>query len=475
MKPIDLFGTGFHASSNALASELLVNCYYDVRKESGGTKISVRGTPGSFPWIDIPGSPIRGARVVGAVLYVVAGATVYSVTVTGVTTALGVLTTNVNRVQMQDNYAQLMIVDGAKGYIVTIATGVLAQISDVNFPNGATTVFELSGRFIVESPLSRAAYVSAALDGMTWTALGASMYFTKEQHSDLLYSISGFGSLLIAFGTSNIEFWQDAGLSPMPFQFVSGSSQPYGLVAKYSPTPVDKSLMFLGVDDGGGIGVFSLELTSSLTPNRVSTSDVEDYLTLLSATQSLADAVGLSYTVNGHSMYQLTFPTANRSILLDATTGIWSSVQTGVTPARHFADGAVIFNSKTLVWDKSTTKLSYLSALAYSDGGQALFRQATSKHLRNGGLEFSIAELQLEMDSGVVPEASNYHIELTVSKDGGDTFGSPRLRTMGRVGQYRTPRVKWDRLGSTTDFVLRFTMTDPIPFVIVSANADIPQ
>ena len=83
-------------------------------------------------------------------------------------------------------------------------------------------------------------------------------------------------------------------------------------------------------------------------------------------------------------------------------------------------------------------------------------------------MEFAISELELQMDTGSVPLGASYHISMEVSRDKGRTFGSPRSRTLGLIGQYKTPRVKWDRFGSSRTFVLRFSMTDPIPFVIAS-------
>jgi len=60
---------------------------------------------------------------------------------------------------------------------------------------------------------------------------------------------------------------------------------------------------------------------------------------------------------------------------------------------------------------------------------------------------------------------------LQTSKDGGRTFGGERWKSIGQQGQYSSPRVVWNRLGQSRDFVFQFTMTDPVKFVLTSGFA----
>ena len=467
MKQVNLFGTGLKANSLAVAAENRLNCIYEVRQEPGGSKIIVRGTPGSYKVYTVPVVGIRGLYVVGNILYVVAASNLYSVTVSGVVTYLGALTTSTGRVSMSDNYVQLIIVDGTAGWILTISTGVLTQITDVNFPNGATTVTFLSGRFIAEKPLTRTYYVSNALDGTNWTTFSASVFANKEQYSDLLSAVDSFNGNLVLFGLGSIEFWQDNGTSPNPFGKVLGATQTYGLYAKFSRVIIDNTLFFLGIGLQGGLTVFGI---TSYVPQRVSTSDVEDLINTLALTTVMSDAVAMSYAVDGHDIYQITFPTANLTLIYDTSNGEWSRAQTGATTGRHYANIGAKFNTQTVFSDSTTGAIYTLSPASYSDSGATIVHQVTSKHMRNGGDEFAVTCLQLVMDTGQVPQSADYHITMEVSRDGGRTFGSPRPRTVGLVGQYKTPNVKWDRLGSALDFVFRFTLTDPIPFVITDAE-----
>ena len=463
MKDYALFGSGLHATSYSISPDNRVNCYFEVRKDDG--RIIVRGTPGSAKQWELPVTLIRGWLVVNGVLYVVAGSHLYSVTITGVITHLAVLPTATGKVGMADNYAQICIVDGAGGYVFIIAAGTLTTITDVHFPNGAATVTCINSRFIVEKPSTREFYESDALDGLNWTYISLPIFGTKEQYSDPLSGVGSLNGVLILWGTKSIEFWQDIGSSPQPFGKVQGATQSYGLAARYSIAQINNDLFFLGQGGQGGPSVFAI---TGYTPTRVSSSDVEDILAGLAANFSLADATAITYSVSGHDFYQITFPAANVTLLYAVDTGIWSRVQSGNAPARHFADQSIQFNKQTLLSDPTSGNVYLLSSLFYTDNGQTIFRQVASREIRNDGMEFAISELELQMDTGSVPLGASYHISMEVSRDKGRTFGSPRSRTLGLIGQYKTPRVKWDRFGSSRTFVLRFSMTDPIPFVIAS-------
>ena len=115
---------------------------------------------------------------------------------------------------------------------------------------------------------------------------------------------------------------------------------------------------------------------------------------------------------------------------------------------------------------------------AFTDNGLPVKRQFTSRHINMGGNRFAIDELYLDIETGVgiqSGQGSNPQIMLQVSKDGGRTFGTERWKPIGLVGQYKSPRVMWNRLGASQDFVFQWTLTDPVKFVVVGGAAKIRQ
>jgi hypothetical protein len=208
------------------------------------------------------------------------------------------------------------------------------------------------------------------------------------------------------------------------------------------------------------------------TPTRVSDADIES---IIDGMTTVSDAIALSYNAYGHVFYQLTFPTGNRSLLFDTTTNLWSETQTGIgSIQRHVGNLGITFNAQNYCSDAHSGNIYQFSATAYTDNGTPIPRQVTSKHIRNKGDYFGIDEIFLDVETGVGLQSGqgvNPQMSVETSKDGGRTFGMPRLKPMGMTGQYKTPRLVWHRFGRARDFVFRFTVTDPVKFVIAGGSA----
>lgn len=471
MRPVPLFGTGIRSVSRGITAQRRLNVYFEIRDDSEISPIIVRGTPGDSVAYQLPTFPIWGWRVVNGVKYVVAGTVLYSVNPGLGVTALGSLPTVSQNVEMTDNGIQIGIVDGVRGYSYTIASGTLAVIGN-SFPAGSSSITCLDSFAVAQVPASRFFYVSTVLD-LTTSGWATIIKGTKENTSDPLVAVDALNGMLILWGSQSMEFWQDVGASPMPFTRINGASQTWGLAAKSSRALLANTMIFLGQNPQGGVQVLMLQ---GYTPTRVSTPDVE---AIIAGFTVYTDAVSLTYLQNGHSFYQLTFPNAGRSFLFDATTppGFWSEVQTGVSlQARHKGNLGIAFNTKNYISDATTGNVYQLNATLFTENGAAIKRQVASRHVRDNGNEFSIGEIYLLVDTGDELGKTTHlgrtpQIVLQVSKDSGHTFGPERLASLGNTGQYKYPRARWNRLGSSRDFVFLWTVTDPIDFVIMQGVA----
>lgn len=471
MTPLPLFGSGIASYSAIVTAQRRLNCYYDLRPDGDKNSLILRGTPGTLLWKTLATNVVRGWKVVNDILYVVAGAVLYRINIAGIVSFLGNVTPGISNIGIDDNGVQLIIVDGTAGFTYTFGTGAFAKITDSNFPNGATTVAFLNGRFQVNMAGSRQYYVSQSYDGTAWTPV---IFATKENNSDPLLAVQILNGTLILWGSQSIEFWQDIGGSSIPYQRINGATQTWGLAAVWSRAKVNNTILFLGQSElGGGAQVFML---NGYTPVRISTSDIENIINgFIETGVGISDAVALVYMVDGHPMYQLTFPAGNRSFLYDNLAHQWSEVQTGLElTGRHFSNLSVVFGGLNYVSDYANGNIYELSSQMFTDNGSFIKRQFISRHIRNNGTPFSIDDVYLDMETGVGLQAgqgSEPKIMLQVSKDGGRTFGQERWKKLGRVGQYYSPRVIWNRMGQAVDFVFQLTMTDPVQFIITQANA----
>ena len=483
MKPIPLFGQSIASYSYAASRQRRLNCFYDIKKDGDKTSVIIRGTPGAVLFVTLPASTIRGWHVVNNVLYVVAGYALYSVSKAGAIIYLGAVNSGTSGlVSIIDNGLQLLIVDGAYGWVYTLVTGSyfqsalntagsLGSITDANYTSlgGPNTAAFIDGYGVVNRPNSRQAYVSELYDFTHWTNTSSlPTFFTKENNSDPLAAVDVFNGSVVMWGTQTMEFWQDVGTYPGPFARINGATQNWGLAAINSRAFLNNTMIFLGQNPQGGVQVMML---NNYIPQRVSTSDIEN---ILSSFSTVSDAIALTYITDGHPMYQLTFPSAGRSFLYDASTDTWFETQTGTDlQARHFGNLSITFNAQNYMSDATTGNIYLLSTVNYTDNGTPIKRVCSSRHIHGDGNVIKISQLRLDMETGVglqTGQGSAPQIMMRVGKDGGRTFPIERWCSIGAVGQYLAPRAIWRRLGSARDFVFEFVMTDPVKFTIMKGS-----
>lgn len=471
MRKIPLFGSGTKGKSFVVTSQRRLNVYYEVRVDGDKSNIVIYGTPGTVIASSALSGVIRGLWVMNAFLYVVSAGTIYQFDQFLNVTTIGALNTTAGIVSMADNGTQLMVVDGTNGYIYNQVTTVYSgKITDAAFPNGATTVTFNDGFFIVNKPNTGQFFISKSYDGTSWNALN---FATLAATPNNLLAVDTDHGYLILWGQRSIEFWQDTGANTFPYAPLRAVAQEYGLNAVFSRAKINNTMVFLAQNPQGQVQVMSF---NGFTPSDISSPDITNIINKFSNT---ADALGFGYVIDGHSMYQITFPTGGRSFLYDFSTQIWSELQTGVDlVAPHLARLSVNFNQKTYVSDASTGNIYLLTADSFTDNGTQIKRLSETRHGIEDFNVIGVDEIYLDMETGVgtqTGQGQNPQIMLQVSKDGGRTFGNEAWMPLGKVGQYKGPRVTKRRLGAGRDVLLRIAMTDPVKFVITGGAASLRE
>ena len=485
MRDVPIFGAGVSSYSQVVTRQRRLNCFYSVRPDQDKNQVVLRGTPGAVIDYTLPQGPFRGSSLVAGILYAVAGAVLYSITVNNVITALGTIQTSVGTVGIKDNGLQILIVDGVFGYVYTLITGSYAQaalnaagsfgvVTDPNFPNKGRTVAFLNGKMYVEQrPNLRRFSACESYDATNWTnSLSLSTFATKDNYSDNILGVWSVNGALFPIGEGSAEVWQDIGSAPLAVARIQGATQRWGCVAFNSVIEMNSTLFMLGTSEKGGMKFLKL-IGTTWTP--ISTSDIDNLITSFAFWQ---DAIALGYVLDGHQMIVLTFPTANRSFLYDDTTGFWGEVQSGLgLTGRYFGNLSFGFNTFSYVTDTQTGSFYRLSSAVFTDNGAQIKRQVTSRHLHADGNMLFINELVVDMETGiglVSGQGSDPVIGLRISKDGGRTFGVMKPKKLGKLGKFKK-RAWWRRLGGATDFVLELTMTDPVKFTVVHGSVTTSQ
>ena len=468
MKIIPLFGGATASKSPVVTRQRRLNVYYDNRPDGDKTKVAVYGTPGlvtSFTLSTPSSLPLRGFSGEQSHMYAVAYNQFYKLNSSGSVLTTNSLATYSGNVSIAAASTQAVVVDGVNGYLYTDSSGTLTTISPWQ-ATGAQTCTFVGGFFVAEQPGTQKFWVSNAYDGSTWNALAFASASTDPGN---ILAVDNLNTNLVLFFEQGTEFWQNVGASPEPFQPILSAGNEFGLAAINSRAHVNQTLIYLAQTREGAVQVVQL---NGYSPNVISDGDIES---IINGFSTVSDAVALTYQVDTHKMYQLTFPNANRSFLYDTSTGIWSEVQTGtsVTPTRHWGQLSAYCNGVTFISDYATSKIYKMSNTAYTDAGsQTIVREIITRHILSDFNRIRISLLYLDMETGVglqTGQGSNPQIMLQYSKDNGRTWSAERWVSSGLVGDYMA-RVIWRRFGSTRDATFRIRMSDPVKFVITEGS-----
>lgn len=444
--PLPFVGGAYETSSKTISAMGAVNCYAEAGQDAS-SQISLRGVPGASQVGSL--TDIRALDKAFGQLYVVAGGMAYRIDRNGVETLLGSVIDDGKPASIAYNIFEVTIVSGGAWYTVQKDTDVFSRtdvvpVSHANFIDGYIMALEIgTGRFLW-SGINDADDVSgldfATAEGMPDDNIGLIV-----DHREVFL-----------FGEDSLERWYNDGVTPfarLPNGFIER-----GCGAGYSPAKIDNTVCWLGDD----LTVYRL---TEGRPQRISNHGIEQ---LIARTANPSDAVGLTYSQDGHAFYQLTFP-GELTITYDASTGLlhtrklYTRKDCGYSHHAYVHGKHYVGGAKLWVFDDSLT----------FDG--VLERIRTIGPIRTGKRFASMYSLGLLFETG----SSDSYIDpkqifLEISDDGGRTFSNRRQAVIGSKAQY-TQEVKFNGLGGMFDNqrVLRLTLTDAARFNLVEAYADI--
>lgn len=458
LNQVPLFGLGVQGKSVNVNAQKRINLYCQIEPDKEKNVITMYPTPGLTAFVNFGANPDRAFYVKGDFQYHVNAGTFWEVSNDGTMTNRGSLLTTGGRCDVTDNGTQILIVDGTYGYIYDINTAVFTQILDADFP-GATTCTFLNGYFVVTKPNTGEFYISALYDGLSWDALD---FATAESSPDNLVRVIAENGQLVLFGETTTEFWGDSGAQDFPFARIGASAIEWGLAARWSLVKFMDSLVFLRKNRLGQVQVCSL---NGYNAQPISPPELEYEISQYSAVE---DATGLAYMKAGHPFYQINFPTEGKSWLGDQQSKSWSELQS--SGGRHRGEIQQNYLNSSYVSDYENGKIYILDESVYTDDGEPITREFISRHQSTGDYS-RFAQMWIEMEAGVglvSGQGENPKVMMSVSRDGGHTYGAEVVREFGRIGEYKR-RAVFNRIGRARDWLYKFRVSDPVKTVFVAA------
>ncbi|UOF78616.1 phage stabilization protein [Bacteriophage sp.] len=460
-------GPSYSARVKNLDAQQCINLYPEMAGPNSKTVAALIGTPGLSLWTTLAGGGIRGTLRFSATLsVVVCGLNVYTVTDAGVSTLRGTIDGGTAPVSMATNGQVVMIVTGPSGFALNPITGSLTQITDAAF-TGADRVDFLDGYFVFNKPGTGQFQIT----GLYTTAIDPLDFATAEVSPDLLVSLIVDHRELWLFGENSTEVYFDSGNVDFPFERIQGAFIEQGCAAKNSVAKMDNRVFWLTADDRGQGMVMS---AVGYQPQRVSDHALEYAIGQMSV---ISDAMAYTYQQEGHAFYVLTFPTANQTWVLDASTNQWHQRAwrnpTDNSLNRHRSNCHMAFIGENIVGDWQTGNLYKLDLDVFTDNGDPIARVRACPHVSDPDYRWQVFDaLQVDMQTGVgltTGQGSDPKAMLQWSTDGGYSWSSELWAPIGKIGERRT-RVMWRRLGRSRDRVFKVTITDPVRVAIVGAS-----
>lgn len=473
MTQIPFIRGAYGGRSTNVNAQACINLFPETEIIDDKTNTYLVGRPGlelfCTPDSDVE---VRGLKVVNDKLYAVCSDKVYSITTTGVSTLhTGVLLTTTGPVWMEEGQNYLVIVDGTYGYYVDLSGTSVVQIPDADFPTVVSSLSYMDTYWIVTSGDSGQFYTSDSADPLSWDAL----YFaTAEGRADDLVTQIVSHRELWLFGENSTEVWYDAGGATFQFNRVSGVFLEIGCGAAHSPALFDNSVVWLTNER-------QIVRADGYKPKPISTRQIEYQIAQYS---DVSDAIGFSYIFEGHPFYQITFPTADKTWVYDASTKLWHELTSypdslvDLEMGRHRGNCYARFNTKHYMGDYANGNIYEVKSDYYTDNENNIEKIRTGPVIVNTKKWFFINSFEVAMETGtgiLDEEGDDPQAMLQWSDDGGHTWSnelwSDLSRPIGAIGEYSNV-VKWFRLGRSRNRIFRVKVIDPVKVVMIDAFMD---
>lgn len=318
---------------------------------------------------------------------------------------------------------------------------------------------------------------------------------------------------LFLFSQNFTEVWENSGKGTnLPFRRNNSLLMEVGTPALGSIVVGFDSMFFLAQDRDGLAGVMGVKGTESeLASNRALDFQLAQYAE--DPLTGVADARGILIKENGLVFYRLNFTLANHTFVFNVSMSTqeapkWHEEEV-LNGDRHPAQTHAYFKGINYYGAYNTAVFYSVDDLVSTNDGEAIRRMRIGRQMTPDGYNrlridrFQVDLLQgsadiivqipedllaetgdeLETESGIALELDQTIgvgggqpvVFLSVSRDGGQTYGNRLQATMGKLGE-RTYRTVWRKIGTTPrgqGFVPKIEFFNEIPFIVLGAAWDV--
>ena len=329
----------------------------------------------------------------------------------------------------------------------------------------------------------------------TITVSGQLQFGSITSHPGTIVACRTLHRRIFLFSQFYTEVWENAGLGTnLPFRRNNSLLMEGGTPASGGVAVGFDRMFFLAQDRDGLAGVMEVKGTESLP---VSNRALDYQLAQYAAGPGVSDARGILIKENGLIFYRLNFTAANHTFVLNVSMSTsespkWHEEEV-INGDRHPAQTHAYFAGVNFYGDYEKALFYIVSDQVTTNNGERIRRMRIGRQMSPEGYKrlridrwhldllqgaLSTGALGFTPDHGLdniltIPYTPNAQptVYLSVSKDGGQSYGNNLHSTMGKTGE-RTHRTVWRKIGTTPrgqGFVPRVEFFSEIPFIILGA------
>ena len=348
----------------------------------------------------------------------------------------------------------------------------------------------------------------------TITSLGQLQKGSITTHPGTIVACRTLHRRLFLFSQFFTEVWENAGIGTnLPFRRNNSLLMEYGTPSVGSISVGFDIMVFLSQTRDGLGSVMEVSGTQSVP---ISTRALDFALSQYAANNQVADCRGFLIKENGLIFYRMNFTAADHTYVYNVTlsnpesdaTKLWHEEEV-LEGNRHPAQTHAYFNGLNYVGHYALPILYILDSNNFTNDGEVIRRmRITRAFVPPGYQRIRIDRLQIDLLQGSIinimsqfedvnlltedsltlltESGTNIIIEdglltknpellnvfLSLSRDGGQSYGYRIKAPMGKVGE-RSFRTLWRKLGTIPRgqaFVAKFEFFDPVPFIILGAS-----
>lgn len=414
----------------------------------------------------------------------------------------------------ENNNGEIAFTDNVNIYVYNWLTDVYSSsAADFSLPPSLKNPGYISfqnGRLIVANTTSTNWYLSASNNALSWPNDQAHIGALQSKPDKVQAAVPspGGGNNLYLFGHNVVEQWQDINTALFPYQRASTFNVDYGTINPSSIAALDDYIVWLSVNEQSGVALMVIEANKAIA---ISTDGIDFKLSNLSNPQN---CTGFLYRQDGHVIYQFTFPDDNLSYIYDFKSKEFCTVS-DENLNYHIARNVVFFNNQNYfvslnggnlyAFDSIYTDFDYgagniqqiprirvtppgrlpnqrmfiIKSIGFTIENGQPNTFTTHTNMIPDGLGISTESLMAittengltlatedETTSDTSYVLSSEAVDLSISRDGGESFGNSWRLNMNPTGR-RKSRFIWQRAGQANDVTCQFRFNGFGRFVVV--------